>query len=158
MDRQGKCVTSIFIMLSLALLSGCYIGIADIKSNPEYYKGSIETDKDYREVYRRLRTMSEKCLKRLTVAYEIEVSGELYPDCKEGVVTVKIASDSIRGIVGQIDLKAIHDNKTEVRLYGPKNDENYSPSMETATKWIDGVDICPDKAKDTTTFQTHLFD
>lgn len=158
MNRQPNLVTSIIFLISLAMLSGCYIGIEDIKSNPEYFQGRIEADKDYQEVYRRLRAMSEKCLKRVTLAYEIEVSGELYSDSREGTVRVKIVSDSIRGIVGQMDLKAIQDNKTEVKLYGPKNDENSCPSVDTATKWIDGVDYCPNKAKDTTTFQSQTFD
>jgi len=117
--------------LTLAGLIGCTPAtMQSLRSNPAA-QVRFETAQNYQSVYRTVITSARRCYNQAPLL----VQGDLFSDIKSAEVTVAWTT-AIGGhdVHMGIDIKAINDGLTEVRIYTAKSSES---APKTVRSWIE---------------------
>jgi len=111
-------VFKFFAMAAVAItLSGC--APATVHQLREQPKGQLtfQVTQNYQAVYRTILRSARKCHQGAMLATQLVVQGDLYTDIQSGEVVVSVhAAYGIDTHMG-IDIKAVTDNVTEVKVY-----------------------------------------
>jgi hypothetical protein len=141
------------IVVALLFLAGCTYSKSQLKSDPENISGKVEADRNYQEVYRNINKMAKECLEGKRTLGTPTISAELYHDIKEGNIEQRAVGEGAFILLTLIEIKALDDKRTEVRLY-VNNNRFYTgglgtlPEMHDIERWINGDVKCwVDEAK-----------
>lgn len=125
------------IILLVALVTGCAPAtFGELRKKPGGGEASFQATQNYASVYRTILTNARKCYQGGAITAQLIVQGDLYPDTKSGEITVALHGGLGVDTYLGIDIKAIDDGNTTVKMYSALS--SWSGSMKTIQAWVEG--------------------